>query len=409
MDRPVEEDRHRHDAPTGPLVGLRVIELATVIMGPYAGAQLADLGADVIKVEAPDGDPTRHFHPRRSPGMAGAALNINRNKRSVCLDLKTGPGRSALLTLLGTADALITNVRPGALRRLGLAHEDLAAEHPGLVYVSAHGFREDSPQRDSAAYDDIVQAASGLVWLNEQVSGEAYFVPTALVDKVCGLVIVQSVLAALHHRDRTGEGQHVEVPMADTMIAFNLVEHLAGASLEPTEDPGYGYSRMLSTERKACRTADGWMCILPYSDRNWRDFFTHAGRPELAADPRFTTMPGRVAHADALYAQMRELTPSLRSAQWQEFCDRVSIPAHPVRSIRDAAESDYARGGGLLRSVRHPTEGACRIAAPPVRYSGTPAGLYRHFPRLGADTEGVLTEAGFDPGRLQHPERTTPH
>ncbi|MGW4399038.1 CaiB/BaiF CoA transferase family protein [Amycolatopsis nivea] len=386
--------------PRGPLTGVRVVELATVIMGPYAGAQLADLGADVVKVEAPGGDPTRHFEPRRHPGMAGAALNFNRNKRSVCLDLKTGPGRDALLALLATADAFITNIRPGALGRLGLAYDDLAAGHPGLVYVNAQGFRSDSALGDNAAYDDILQAASGLVWLNEQVTGEACYVPTVLADKVCGLFIVQSVLAALHHRDRTGEGQHVEVPMADAMIAFNLVEHLAGASLDPTEEPGYGYPRVLSKQRRACRTADGWMCVLPYNDRNWRDFFARAGRPELAADPRFASMPARVAHADELYEQVRELTPQFTSAQWQEFCDRASIPAHPVYSLQEAAESDYARQGGLVRTVQHPTEGACRLVAPPVRYSRTPPGIYRHFPPVGADTAEVLAEAGFDPARL---------
>ncbi|RVU23297.1 CoA transferase [Streptomyces antnestii] len=384
----------------GPLAGLRVIELATVIMGPYAGAQLGDLGADVIKIEAPGGDPTRHFEPQRHEGMAGATLNLNRNKRSVRLDLKTSAGREALLALLRTADAFITNVRPQALRRLGLWYEDVADVNPGLVYVNAQGFRSDSPQGDNAAYDDILQAASGLVWLNEQVSGEAYYVPTVLADKVCGLVIVQSVLAALRHRDRTGAGQHVEVPMADTMIAFNLVEHLSGASLEPVQEPGYGYRRVLSKERKACPTADGWMCILPYNDRNWRDFFAHAGRPDLAADPRFSTMAGRVAHADELYAYLREVTPKFTNDEWQDFCDRVSIPAHPVYSLREAAESSYARQGGLLQILEHPSEGTYRYVAPPVRYSRTRGRLWRHCPHVGEHTEEVLTEVGFDPALL---------
>ncbi|WP_182346333.1 CaiB/BaiF CoA transferase family protein [Tomitella gaofuii] len=379
----------------GPLAGLRVLELATVIMGPYAGAQLADLGADVIKIESPEGDPTRGFAPARHPGMAGFALNFNRNKRSVSLDLKSDGGQAALRALIGTADALITNIRPGALRRLGLCYEDLAQEFPRLVFVNAQGFRSDSSLADSAAYDDIVQAASGLVWLNEQVTGEAYYVPTVLADKVCSLVIVQSTLAALRHRDRTGEGQRVEVPMVDTMIAFNLVEHLAGASLEPIEEPGYGYTRVLSAERKACRTADGWMCILPYNDRNWRDFFARTGHPDLADDRRFSNMAARVAHADELYAQLRELTPQFTSAQWREFCDAASIPAYPVHSLQEAAESEYARQGGLVRVVEHPTEGACRIVSTPVRYSRTPAGFYRHFPRLGADTDAVLAEAGY--------------
>ncbi|QKW10184.1 CoA transferase [Streptomyces sp. NA04227] len=405
---------HRNDAAGdenangGPLAGLRVVELATVIMGPYAAAQLGDLGADVIKIEAPGGDPTRHFEPRRHEGMAGATLNLNRNKRSVRLDLKTPAGRDALLALLGTADAFITNVRPQALQRLGLRYEDVAPVNPGLVYANAQGFRSDSPQGDNAAYDDILQAASGLVSLNEQVSGGAYYVPTLLADKVCGLVIVQSVLAALRHRDRTGAGQHVEVPMADTMIAFNLVEHLAGASLDPVQEPGYGYTRVLSKERKACPTADGWMCVLPYNDRNWRDFFTHAGRPDLAADPRFTTMPQRVAHADELYAYVREVTPKFTNAQWQDFCDRVSIPAHPVHSLQEAAESSYAQEGGLLQTVEHPSEGAYRYIAPPVRYSRTPGRLWRHCPHVGEHTEEVLTEVGFDPALLTTTPESSP-
>ncbi|MFI0470849.1 CaiB/BaiF CoA transferase family protein [Saccharopolyspora sp. 5N102] len=383
-----------HPAPEGPLSGLRIVELATVIMGPYAGAQLGDLGADVIKIEAPGGDPTRHFEPKRNQGMAGATLNINRNKRSVELDLKTATGHDALLALLRTADAFLTNVRPDALRRLGLSYDDVAEINPGLVYVNAQGFRSDSPLSGNAAYDDILQAASGLVALNECVTGEPYYVPTVIADKVCGLVIVQSLLAALRHRDRTGLGQHVEVPMADTMIAFNLVEHLAGASLEPTRDPGYGYSRVLSSERKACRTADGFMCILPYNDRNWRDFFTFAGRPDLAEDSRFATMAGRVRHADEVYLRLRELTPKFTTAEWQQFCDRVSIPAHPVRTLEEAAESEYARQGGLVQTAAHPTEGAYRYVAPPVRFSRTPGRLRRHCPRLGEHTAEVLAELG---------------
>ncbi|QKV96212.1 CoA transferase [Streptomyces sp. NA02950] len=391
-------DGRRDDtAPHGPLAGLRVIELATMIMGPYAGQQLGDLGADVIKVEGPGGDPTRHFQPQRNPGMGGAALNLHRNKRSIELDLKSPHGPGALRALLRTADAFITNVRPRSLRRLGLWYDDVAEENPRLVYVNAQGFRSDSQLADNAAYDDILQAASGLVWLNEQMSGEAYYVPTVLADKLCGLVMVQSVLAALRHRDRTGAGQRVEVPMADTMLAFNLVEHLTGASLEPAEEPGFGYPRVLSAERKACRTADGWMCILPYNDRNWRDFFTHASRPELSSDPRFTTMARRAEHADDLYAHMRELTPQFTTGEWQRFCDEVSIPAHPVYSFEEATRSAYAREGGLLRTVEHPTEGAYRLVSPPVRYTKTPGGLRRHCPRAGEHTEEVLAEVGCDP------------
>ncbi|MDV6245305.1 CoA transferase [Rhodococcus opacus] len=376
----------------GPLEGLRVIELATVIMGPYAGQQFGDLGADVIKVEAPGGDPTRQFEPKRHAGMGGPTLNLNRNKRSVTLDLKNASDRDSLLALLETADVFITNVRPGALERLSLGWEDVAAVNPRLVYATAQGFRSDSAMRDNAAYDDIIQAATGLVWLNEQVSGQPNYIPSVVADKVCGLMMVQSVLAALHYRDRTGRGQHVEIPMADTMIAFNLVEHLAGATLDPADESDYGYRRVLSRERKACRTADGWMCILPYNDANWRDFFEFAGDPAAATDPRFTTMAGRVANSDVLYARMRTLTAQFSTAQWQRLCDDASIPAHPVYSLAQSATSRYAQDGGLLTTTDHPTEGPYQLIGHPVRYSETPAQLRRHCPAQGQHTESILED-----------------
>ncbi|MFH8586283.1 CaiB/BaiF CoA transferase family protein [Streptomyces celluloflavus] len=380
----------------GPLSGVRVVELASVIMAPYAAQQLGDLGADVIKVEPPTGDMTRHYPPTRNPGMGAAALNLNRNKRSVAIDLKAPGGRDALLALIATADVFITNIRPQALRRLGLGPEDVAAVNSRLVHLNAQGFRSDSELGGHAAYDDIVQAASGLVWLNEQVSGVPYFVPTVVADKICGLVIVQSVLAALHHRDRTGQGQHIEVPMADTMLAFNLVEHLAAATLDPPQGP-MGYSRALSSRRKAATTADGRMCILPYSDRNWRDFFTFVGRPELADDPRFGSLAERARNADELYALMEEFSPRHTSAAWQEFCDSAGIPAAPVLSLDEAAASDYATQGGLLRTAEHPTEGTYRLIGQPVRFRTTPTGLHRHCPRIGEHTEEVFAEIGYRP------------
>lgn len=389
----------------GPLAGVRVVELATVIMGPYAGQQLGDLGADVIKVESPAGDSTRDFAPQRHRGMAGPTLNLNRNKRSVTLDLKEAVDRAVFTELLDSADIFITNVRPGALDRLGLSPDAVTRAHPRLVYVHAHGFRSDSPQRDNAAYDDIIQAASGMVALNERVSGRAFYTPTVIADKVCGLMIVQSALAALHHRDRTGQGQHVEIPMADTMIAFTLVEHLAGASLvstdvvdgRPVNVGEYGYGRVLSRERQACRTADGWMCLLPYSDRNWRDFFMVAGDHAAASDSRFTTMAARSRHADELYARMHGLTQQFSNDEWQRICDARSIPAHPIVDIRECAESDYARDGGLVSIAHHPTEGTYRAVAHPAIYSRTPSSIRRHCPTQDQDGPALRSEFADTP------------
>ncbi|MFF2617169.1 CaiB/BaiF CoA transferase family protein [Kitasatospora sp. NPDC058046] len=384
----------------GLLAGVRVIELASVIMAPYAAQQLGDLGADVIKVEPPTGDMTRHYPPQRHPGMGGAALNLNRNKRSAAIDLKAPHGRDALLALLRTADVLITNLRPQALAKLRLGYHDVAAVNPGLIYANAQGFRSDSRYGTHAAYDDIIQAASGLVWLNHQVSGQPHYVPTVLADKICGMQIAQSVLAALHHREHGGTGQHIEVPMADTMLAFNLVEHLGAAALET--DGAFGSPRSLSPQRRALRTADGWMCILPQSDRNWRDFTAFVGRPELAADPRFATGPDRARNADAFYPLLAGLTGHHTSAQWQEFCDHAGIAAAPVLDLASAATTAYAREGGLLREADHPTEGRYRVIGLPVRYSAYPEPEPRPCPAIGQHTEEVLREAGFDPSLL-HP------
>ncbi|MFB7124600.1 CaiB/BaiF CoA transferase family protein [Kitasatospora sp. NPDC056273] len=393
------------EQPSGPsgrglLAGVRVIELASVIMAPYAAQQLGDLGADVIKVEPPSGDMTRHYPPQRHPGMGGAALNLNRNKRSAAIDLKAPHGRDALLALLRTADVLITNLRPQALAKLRLGYHDVAAVNPGLIYANAQGFRSDSRYGTHAAYDDIIQAASGLVWLNHQVSGQPHYVPTVLADKICGMQIAQSVLAALHHREHGGTGQHIEVPMVDTMLAFNLVEHLGAAALET--DGAFGSPRSLSPRRRALRTADGWMCILPQSDRNWRDFTAFVGRPELAADPRFATGPDRARNADAFYPLLAGLTGHHTSAQWQEFCDRAGIAAAPVLDLASAATTAYAREGGLLREADHPTEGRYRVIGLPVRYSAYPEPELRPCPAIGQHTEEVLREAGFDPSLL-HP------
>ncbi|MGW4518559.1 CaiB/BaiF CoA transferase family protein [Streptomyces sp. NPDC004393] len=395
----------QHNGNGGPLAGLRVVELGTVVMAPYAAQQLGDLGADVIKVEHPDGDVSRRWTPQRHPGMGAANLNLNRNKRSVVLNLKESRDRAAFLALAATADVFITNVRPDALRRLGVDYERLSVANPRLVFVTAQGFRVDSSQGDRAAYDDTVQAATGLLALNQQVSGEPRFVPTLLVDKLCGLVIVQAVLAALRERDNlSGIGQHVEVPMVDTMLSFNLVEHLWAATLEPHGE--FGYRRALSPRREATPTSDGWMVIMPYTDRNWRDFAAAVGRPELADDPRFSSLKARTANADEFYDLIASLTPLHTTSEWQELCDAKSIPASPVHTLAEATSTEYAKEGGILQDAVHPTEGPYRLIGHPVRYSRTPAALYRHSPNLGENTREVLAKLGFDPAEPEEAAAT---
>jgi crotonobetainyl-CoA:carnitine CoA-transferase CaiB-like acyl-CoA transferase len=379
----------------GALHGIRVIDMAAVVMGPYAAQILGDLGADVIKVEPPTGDMTRHTRPQRHEGMGALALNVNRNKRSLAVDLKSAEGRDVFLDLVRSADVLITNTRPGGLRRLGLDYESLAQVNPRLVYTSAQGFRGDSDRADHAAYDEIVQSGSGLADLMRRATGAPTYVPTILADKVCALTIVYATLAAVIHQRATGEGQHVEVPMTDTMLAFNLVEHLAGQTFEPPTGP-VGFPRSLSAGHRAMATADGWACIIPYTSRDIRNFFAAIDRPDLAEDERFAT-PARLArHYTDLYQLIEQVSPSRTTAEWAEICARHSIPFSPVLDLDHAAEDDYVTSGGLLSVAEHPTEGPYRVVANPLEFSATPPTIRCHTPALGQHTTELLTELGYD-------------
>lgn len=384
------------ETPAGPLAGVRVIELGAVVMAPLAGQLLGDLGADVIKIETSAGDVTRQYQPWRHAGMGWMGLNLNRNKRSVVLDLKSAQGRDALERMLASADVFLTNLRPCSLARLGLSPDKVVADHPRLVYATAQGFRSGTPEQNRAAYDDVIQAASGMVWLNQQSTGAPYLPPTILADKVCGLVLAQAVLAALYHRNEHGRGQHVEVPMLDTMLAFNLVEHIGGAAYEPAAAE-FGYRRAMSQYHKAFRVRDGWMSVLPYGDRNWRDFFAILGRPELAHDTRFQDRAARAHHLDELYALVEELTAPWTMGQLQAACDAHGIAAAAVQSLAEVTDSEYVRDGGLFEIAEHPTEGEYRVIGSPVRYSATPPTLRRHCPQIGEHTADVFAEFGITP------------
>lgn len=377
----------------GALQGVRVIDLATVVMGPYAAQILGDLGADVIKVEAPAGDSARLAPPARHPGMGHLALNVNRNKRSVTLDLKSEAGKAAFTDLVASADILITNMRPGALDRLGVSHAELAEINPRLITCRAQGFRSDSELADRAAYDEIVQAASGMTDIVRRATGTPSYVPTVLADKVCALTIAYSVLAALVHQRATGRGQEIEVPMADTMLAFTLVEHLSGHTFVPDED-STGFNRSLAAGHAAVETADGWACILPYSPRNIADFFAAAGRDDLATDERFTDRQALARHQSELYAEIAAIAPTRTTDEWAALCEEHSIPFAPVLDLETAHEDPYVTDGGLLATAEHPTEGTYRSIGFPVRLSETPGGMRTPTPRQGQDTADVLRELG---------------
>ncbi|MBB6170513.1 crotonobetainyl-CoA:carnitine CoA-transferase CaiB-like acyl-CoA transferase [Nocardiopsis mwathae] len=391
----ISEPRSQHAA--GPLSGIRVIDMATVVMGPYAAQILGDLGADVIKIESPN-DSVRTGTVHRTPGMTPLNLNVNRNKRSVSLNLKDAEERDRALELIGTADILITNMRIGALRRLGMDHASLAAAFPGLVYVHAQGFRPDSDRADLAAYDETVQAASGLIDLANRAGDlrTPAVLPSILADKVSALTIVYSALAALVHQRATGRGQLVEIPMADTMLAFNLVEHLQGHTFEPPLGPT-GFTLSMNKGHRARPTRDGMAMIMPYTPANYRAVFTAAGRPDLAEDPRVNgPFIDSRRHGEELADLLDDATPALTTAEWITVCSEHSVPVGPVLELEKATEDRYVREGGLLDVAEHPTEGAYRVIGIPTAFSATPPSVRRHAPRPGQHTAEVLAELAAD-------------
>ena len=379
---------------SGPLAGVKIVDLTSVIMGPFATHILADLGAEVIKVESPEGDSLRSYAPQRHEGMSGSFLNLNRNKRGICLDLKNPKGQEVLNRLLKVSDVFIHNLRPGTIDRLGYGYEQIRAINPDIIYCGAHGFGSRGPYANKAAYDDIIQAGSGVAALFEETQGLPAYAPTVICDKLAGQAIAYSVLAALFQRARGGGGQAIEVPMFETSIEFNFVEHMAGfAFLPPLGAPGF--ARLLNHHRKPYRTLDGHVCILPYSDKNWLDFYEFTGRLEFAKDPRFQSLSQRVENIEILYQMVEDEAITRRTQDWVEFCDSVSIPCMRVARLADLPEDPHVKAVGLFEAALHPSEGAYRALRRPVQFSGSPFVIRRHAPRLGEHTAEVLDELGF--------------
>jgi crotonobetainyl-CoA:carnitine CoA-transferase CaiB-like acyl-CoA transferase len=380
----------------GPLDGIRIIDVTTVLLGPYATQMLGDMGADVIKVESPpNGDIARNMGTVRNPGMGGIYLNANRNKRSLALDLKQEAAKEVLRRLIPTADVFVHNMRPQAIERLGFGYQAVATLKPDIVYVGAYGFGQDGPYRAKPAYDDAIQAASGLASMFKFQDGEARYVPSTIVDKIVGLTLSQAVAIALVHKARSGEGQFVEVPMFETLVAFNLAEHLNGFAYDPPLG-ALGYQRVVTPTRRPFPTKDGYVCILPYSDKQWRNFFSAVGRPELMEDPRFATYSARVYSVDDLYGFIAQVTPQKTTAAWMSICEVGQIPAMPVTDLEDLMDDEHLKAVGMFEKHHHPSEGATVLVRPPVNFSKTPAAIRRPAPRFGEHNVEVLRELGYD-------------
>lgn len=378
------------DQPTGPLAGIRVIDLTINVLGPVSTQILGDMGADVIKVEAPGGDDMRRIGPSRSSGMGAFFLNMNRNKRSIVLDLKQQSSRTALLGLVDTADVFVHSMRPSAVERLGLDYPTLSQRNPRLVYASAGGYRNDSSRRDWPAFDDVIQATSGIAAMNS-VDGEPRYFPTVVCDKLCGYILASTVGMALFARERTGTGQEVHVSMMDAMVGFNMIEHLWGGVLDEP-DLGIGYSRMLTPHRRPYKTSDGHISLLAVTNDQWRRLFATIGRPELADDPRFARMEARVSNIDELYSIVVNAMGTRTTKDWQQRLTAADIPNGPVEDFQAVFRDEYLKESGFFRRLVHPSEGKIVSMAPLANFSATAASVHRFPPRLGEHTEEILGE-----------------
>ena len=376
---------------TGPLAGLRILDLTTVLFGPFGAQTLGDWGAELIKVEGLTGDQWRYTGQFRNRGMSGQFMAANRNKRSVAIDLKSPGGAEVLRRLVAQADALVTNIRPAALERLGFGYEACKALNPKIIYAAATGFGQDGPWAKRPAFDEIVQATSGLA-TSIGTDDEPVFVPSLVGDKVCGLSLAAAVSAALVHRERTGQGQLVEVPMLETLAAFNSIEMLGGHAFVPPIGPT-GYKRV--RERKPARTKDGWLTMLPYSGDNWCAFFEKVGHPECIEEFSVRDPVKRAANIDKIYARMKEIAPSRTTAEWEELLLSIDVPHASFAKMTEISEQPHLKAVDLFQEIDHPTEGKLRQARPSARFSETPAALRRPAPLLGQHTREILEEAGY--------------
>jgi crotonobetainyl-CoA:carnitine CoA-transferase CaiB-like acyl-CoA transferase len=384
----------------GPLEGVKVIDMTSVLMGPYATQTLGDYGADVIKVESPEGDITRQIGPARHSDMGPIFLNANRSKRSISLDLKKPAGRDALLRLAATADVLVYNVRPQAMARLKLDYESVAAVNPRIVYAGMFGFGQDGPYAAKPAYDDLLQGGSGLSHLIARAGdGTPRYVPTALADRVVGLSAVGAILASLLHRDRTGQGQRVDIPMFETMVGFVMGDHLGGLTFEPPLDQG-GYARQMSPDRRPYRTSDGYISVIVYNDKQWNSFFDVTGRDDLRADPMFATFAGRLANIDIVYGELGRIFATRPTAEWMKLLVDADIPTMPVHDLLSILHDPHLVETNFFPIAEHPTEGAIRSMRVATAWSETPATPSRLAPGLGEQSREILSEAGFKPEEI---------
>ncbi|HEX4927408.1 MAG TPA: CoA transferase [Burkholderiales bacterium] len=382
---------------SGPLAGVRVLDLTTVVMGPYATQILGDFGAEVIKVEPPSGDVMRYAWPFRHPGMGHIFLNANRNKRSVVLDLKQPAARKACLAIAKSCDVLVYNIRPQAMARLGLSYEQVKQENEKIIYVGCFGYSQRGPYAAKAAYDDLIQGAAGIpALLKQQGAGEPRYAPIIVADRSVGQQVASAVSAALYYREKSGKGQRVDVPMFEHLLQIVLGEHLGGYTFEPQlGEPGY--ARMLAPDRRPYQTKDGYVCALIYNDKQWAAFFAVIGQPEKIKEAHYATQEARSKNYDRAYAFVAQELRKRTTAEWIAALEHADIPVQRMNSLADIVADPHLAATGYFRSVEHPTEGRIRSMAVPSEWSESKPEYRRHAPRLGEHTAEVLREVGLTP------------
>lgn len=362
-------------------------------MGPYASQLLAEMGADVIKVESPDGDIVRQIGKARNPGMSGLFLTANRGKRSIVLDLKAAEDKAELFRIARTCDIFLYNVRPQAMARLGLSYQDLAAANPAIIYAGVFGYGEDGPYAGKPAYDDLIQGASGAASLFALTGGDEAprYVPLAIADRVVGIHAVNSILAALLHRERTGEGQQVDIPMFETMVTMVMGDHLAGLAFDPPLDQG-GYARLLAEDRRPQRTSDGYICALIYNDKHWMKFFEILGRDDATSDSRYRDHGTRTIHIRDIYRELGAIFLTRTTAEWMKLLEDADIPVMPLHDLHSILDDPHLKASGFFEMIDHPSEGRIRGMRIPSRWSKTQPASARPAPRLGEHGDEIRAE-----------------
>lgn len=381
---------------SGPLAGIRVVDITSVLMGPYATQLLGDYGADIVKVEPPAGDGTRLVGPMRTDGMGHIFLHVNRNKRSIVLDLKKPEGLEALLKLIDGADVLISNMRPAALARLGIKYDEVCRRNPRLVALALVGYGQKGKYAAKPAYDDLVQGAAGIPHLVKEAGAvEPRYSPVTLSDRAVALGAANAVMGALFARERTGEGQYIELPMFEFMVQFVWGDHMGGETFVPPKGPP-GYPRLLAHDRRPYATKDGYICVLVYTDRNWRAFLQEIGKGDLfETDPRFSSLTKRTENIGALYAMVAEAIRTRTTVEWLETLERLDIPAMPMHDAHSLLADAHLESVGFYREMEHPTEGQIRLMDVAGTWTKTPLSIHRHAPKLGEHSREILREAGY--------------